>query len=61
MIDDDDMCPDTAGADVDFFGCSDEQNGNSGGATMAEATEVALVEVESILAVFQPVQTNRQL
>ena len=32
VIDDDDMCPDTAaGADVDFFGCSDEQNGNSGG------------------------------
>ena len=32
VIDDDDMCPDTAaGASVDFFGCSDEQNGNSGG------------------------------
>ena len=32
VIDDDDMCPDTAaGAAVDFFGCSDEQNGNSGG------------------------------
>ncbi len=32
VVDDDDMCPDTtAGDDVDFFGCSDEQNGNSGG------------------------------
>ena len=32
VIDDDDMCPDTtAGDNVDFFGCSDEQNGNSGG------------------------------